>query len=73
MNSLIMRLLATHRLLNRELRRELARVAPDQFRVKRLKQERLAVKDRLARHLPDAAELRRAARMLLARTRAART
>lgn len=65
MNTLIERLIAAHRVLNREIRRELARRVPDQFRLNRLKKERLAVKDRLFRHLPDAAEMRRAARLAL--------
>lgn len=69
MNVLIERLLATHRLLNREIRRELAHRIPDQFRVKRLKKQRLAVKDQLFRHVPDAGELRRMARTLITRFR----
>jgi len=59
---LIERLIAAHRLLNREIRREVARRAPDSSRLTRLKKERLAIKDRLFRHFPDAAEMRRIAR-----------
>lgn len=69
MNALIERLIATHRLLNREIRRELARHIPDQLRLTQLKKQRLAVKDQLFRHLPEAAELRRLARKLLRRFR----
>jgi uncharacterized protein YdcH (DUF465 family) len=69
MNALIERLIATHRLLNREIRRELGRRLPDQFRVMRLKKQRLAVKDQLFRHVPEAGELRRLARQLLKRFR----
>lgn len=69
MNGLIERLIATHRMLNREIRRELARRIPDHFRVMRLKKQRLAVKDQLFRHVPDASELRRLARTLLTRFR----
>lgn len=71
MTQLIERLIAAHRLLNREIRRELARRAPDRFRVIRLKKERLAIKDRLFRHFPDAADMRRATRAALARVRTA--
>ncbi|WP_298692219.1 YdcH family protein [uncultured Sphingomonas sp.] len=69
MNNLIERLIAAHRMLNREIRRELAHRIPDHFRVVRLKKERLAVKDRLVRHLPDARDLRHAARRALSRMR----
>jgi uncharacterized protein YdcH (DUF465 family) len=71
MNDLIQRLIAAHRLLNREIRRETARRLPDQFRLARLKKERLAIKDRLYRYFPDASEMRRTARILLRRTRTA--
>ena len=64
MNALVERLIATHRQLNREIRRELAQRLPDQMRLTRLKKHRLATKDQLARHVPDAAELGRAARRL---------
>jgi hypothetical protein len=66
---LIERLIAAHRILNREIRSELARRIPDQFRLRRLKKERLAVKDRLFRHFPDAAEMRRIARGAIRRAR----
>ncbi|MGN6376180.1 MAG: DUF465 domain-containing protein [Sphingomonas sp.] len=69
MNSLIERLIASHRLLNREIRREAARGAPDQLRLRHLKKQRLAIKDRLVRHLPEASELRRTVRRLIARAR----
>ncbi len=72
MNALIERLIATHRMLNQEIRRELGRRIPDQFRLRRLKKQRLAVKDQLFRHVPEAAELRRMARTLLKRFRPAR-
>lgn len=69
MNALVERLIATHRQLNREIRRELGRRIPDHFRVMRLKKQRLAVKDQLFRHVPDAADFRRFARRLLTRFR----
>jgi hypothetical protein len=69
MNSLIERLIAAHQMLNREIRRELAFRFPDHFRLARLKKERLAVKDRLFRHLPEAAKFRRSAREALRRIR----
>ena len=68
-NNLIQRMIAAHRILNREIRRELARRAPDRFRLTRLKKERLAIKDRLFRHFPDAAEMRRVARDALRKAR----
>ncbi len=67
MSNLIERLIAAHQLLNREIRRELARVAPDTLRLRDLKKRRLAIKDRLFRHFPDAADMRRAARLALSR------
>lgn len=69
--NLIERLIAAHRLLNREIRRELARRMPDSMRLASLKKQRLAIKDRLFRHFPDAAEMRRATRFALARVRTA--
>ena len=69
MNALIERLIATHRLITREIRRELARRIPDHIRLTRLKKQRLAVKDQLVRHVPEAAELRRIARKLIGRFR----
>lgn len=69
MNSLIERLIAAHRMLNREIRRELAHRIPDHFRVVRLKKQRLAVKDQLHRHLAAPGSLRRAARKVLGRLR----
>ena len=69
MNALVERLIATHRQLNREIRRELGQRLPDQMRLRRLKKHRLATKDQLFRHVPDAAEFGRAARRLLGRLR----
>ncbi|MBA2932687.1 DUF465 domain-containing protein [Sphingomonas sp. CGMCC 1.13654] len=69
MNALVERLIATHRQLNREIRRELGARLPDHMRLRRLKKLRLATKDQLVRHVPDAAEFGRAARRLLARLR----
>lgn len=71
MTNLIERLIAAHQLLNREIRRELARRVPDAFRLTQLKKQRLAIKDRLFRHFPDAAEMRRVARVALRRPRTA--
>ena len=70
-NQLIERLIAAHQVLNREIRRELARRVPDAFRLTQLKKQRLAIKDRLFRHFPDAAEMRRVARVALRRPRTA--
>lgn len=69
MSNLVERLIAAHRILNREIRRELARRFPDRLRLTRLKKERLAIKDRLFRHFPDAAEMRRIARDAIRRAR----
>jgi hypothetical protein len=69
MNALIHRLIAAHRVLNREIRRELARRFPDQIRLVRLKKERLAIKDRLFRHFPDASHMHRVARAAVRRAR----
>jgi hypothetical protein len=67
MTNLIERLIAAHQLINRDIRRELARIAPDTTRLRELKKRRLAIKDRLFRHVPDAAEMRRVARIALNR------
>lgn len=72
-NAFIERLIAAHRMLNREIRRELARRNPDAFRLAHLKKQRLAVKDRLFHHIPDAAEMRRMAKAVLRRARLAQT
>ena len=72
MNSLIERLIATHRMLNREIRRELQRRMPDSLRLMDLKKRRLAVKDQLFRHRPQAADFRASARQVLARFRTKR-
>ncbi|WP_141243945.1 YdcH family protein [Sphingomonas lenta] len=45
-------LLAAYRIVSRELGRERMRRFPDAQRLARLKKERLAIKDRLARHAP---------------------
>jgi hypothetical protein len=68
-SNLIERLIAAHRILNREIRRELARRVPDPLRLTRLKKERLVIKDRLFRHFPDASDMRRIARGAIARAR----
>jgi len=67
MSNLIERLIAAHQLINRDIRRELARIAPDALRLRELKKRRLAIKDRLFRHIPDAAEMRRVVRIALRR------
>jgi hypothetical protein len=72
MNQLIERLIAAQRMLNREIRRERARIAPNYLRLTELKKRRLAVKDRLFRLFPDADMLRVVARSALRRMRAAR-
>ena len=72
MNHLIERLIATHRMLNREIRREHARIAPDGLRLSQLKKQRLAIKDRLFRFFPDADMMRVIARSALRRMRHAR-
>ena len=69
MSNIVERLIAAHRVLNREIRREVARRFPDPLRLNRLKKERLAIKDRLFRHFPDAAEMRRIARGAIRRAR----
>lgn len=71
MTDLIQRLIAAHSILNREIRREVARRFPDRNRLVRLKKERLAIKDRLFRHFPDASHMRRVARDVLRRVRTA--
>ena len=54
MNAFIYRLSVIHRRLDDEIRRELKRRFPDTIRLLRLKKLRLAVKDRLHRHLRKA-------------------
>jgi len=71
MSNIIERLITAHQRSNRELRRELARIAPDAMLVRDLKKRRLAIKDRLVRYVPDAAEMRRVARIALGRPAAA--
>ena len=69
MNSLLERLIVAHRLVNREIRREGSRRLPDQTRLSRLKKERLAVKDRLARHIPQNGGTLRFVKAILKRLR----
>lgn len=52
MHSLVERLLAAHRMLTRELRRERRRAHPSAQRIARLRAERLATKQKLSRHWP---------------------
>ena len=52
MNTFLYRLSTIHRKLDDEIRRELKRRAPDAIRLLRLKKLKLAVKDRLHRHMP---------------------
>jgi hypothetical protein len=51
MKSFVYRLTVVHRRLDDQIRRELKRRFPDHFRLLRLKKLRLAVKDRLHRHM----------------------
>jgi hypothetical protein len=53
--TIVERLIATHRMLEREIRSELRRRLPDAFRLAQLKKHKLAVKDRLHLHLPGPA------------------
>ncbi|WP_439951231.1 YdcH family protein [Sphingomonas azotifigens] len=53
--TIVERLIATHRMLEHEIRRELRRRMPDAFRLAQLKKHKLAVKDRLHLHLPASA------------------
>jgi hypothetical protein len=54
MNAFIYRLSVIHRRLDDEIRGELKRRFPDTIRLLRLKKLKLAVKDRLHRHLRTA-------------------
>ena len=54
MNPILYRLTLVHRRLDEEIRRELKRRVPDTLRLLRLKKLKLAVKDRLHRHVPRA-------------------
>ena len=67
MSNIIERLIAAHLRINREIRRELARIAPDALLIRELKKRRLTIKDRLFRHVPDAAEMRRVVRVAIGR------
>ena len=71
MTSLFGRLGAAHHMLTREIARERGRPAPDALRLQRLKKERLAVKDRLARHIPVTGRALRVIRALIRRLRRA--
>jgi hypothetical protein len=51
MNSFVYRLTVIHRRLEDEIKRELKHRFPNHFRLLRLKKLKLAVKDRLHRHL----------------------
>lgn len=53
--TIVERLTATHRMLDREIRRELRSAVPDAFRLSQLKRHKLSVKDRLHLHLTAAA------------------
>lgn len=55
MKTIVERLIATHRLLERAVRAEAARRLPDSFRLAQLKKHRLAVEDRLHLYLPGPA------------------
>jgi hypothetical protein len=52
MSGLIERLLAAHRMLSREARRESRKKHPNAARIARLRAERLAIKERVGRHAP---------------------
>ncbi len=52
MSAMFFRLTRIHRRLDDEIRREVKRRAPDAIRLLRLKKLKLAVKDRLYRHVP---------------------
>jgi hypothetical protein len=73
MKSIIKRLLAIHRTLDREVSRELAHPRPDQMRLARLKRERLATKDRLAFVTAKASAVSAVAHDMLANRRGPRT
>ena len=53
MNTMIIRLIAVHRALNREIAGELKRRLPDSLLLATLKKRRLAVKDRIHLHLAN--------------------
>jgi hypothetical protein len=73
MQSIIQRLLAAHRTLDREVSRELGQPRPDQLRLARLKRQRLATKDRLAFVTAKADAVGTVARDMLAKRRGPRT
>ncbi len=67
MTSLYDRIAAAHRMVMREIRREHRRPAPDPARLARLRQERAAIRARLARHIPPGMRPLRFVRAILAR------
>jgi hypothetical protein len=72
MKSIIQRLMAAHRALDRDVSRELSQRIPDQLRLARLKRQRLATKDRLAFVTAKAADVGAVARDMLAKRRGPR-
>lgn len=64
-------LLSAYRTVGREVRRERKRRFPDQNRLTRMKKERLALKDRLARHQPATGSTLAMAARILARAKRA--
>lgn len=52
MSGLIERLLAAHRMLSREVRRESRKQHPNAARIARLRAERRAIKEHVGRHAP---------------------
>lgn len=71
MNKIIQHLISAHLRLNREIRSELARNFPNGLKLAQLKKQRLAIKDRLFRIIPDASEMRRVARVVMREARPA--
>lgn len=69
MTSLYERMIAAHRVVSREIGSEHRKAAPNPMRLSRLKKERLAIKDRLARHIPTNENTLRFVRAFLARLR----
>lgn len=68
MNKIIQHLISAHRRLNREIRSELMCNFPDGLKLALLKKQRLAIKDRLFRLIPDASEMRRVVRAVMRET-----
>jgi hypothetical protein len=73
MKSIIQRLIAAHRALDREVTHELSRRMPDQLRLARLKKERLATRDRLSFVTAKATDVGTVARDMLSKRRGPRT